>query len=89
MKKLSETYDLRMEGQEWVRGLSCGALFQAIEAAYEKLGDPNKDLLFRIEENYTGGDQESNFCMDEIMWEALCETPDAMRMYLRMSWDTD
>lgn len=87
--KAHETYSLRMEGQEWVRGLSCEALFHSIESAYEKLGDPNKDLLFLIEENYTGADQESNFCMNAIMWEALCETPDSMRMYLRMTWHTD
>jgi hypothetical protein len=89
MKKVKETYSLRLEGQQWARGLSCEAVFQAIESAYEKLGDPNEDMLFLIEENYTGSDHEHNFCVNAIMWEALCETPDAMRMYLRMSRDTD
>lgn len=88
-KPAAETYDVRIEGKKWLRNLSCAAAFGTIQAAFEKLGDPNEELLFLIQENFTGSDQETSFCTNEIMWEALCEDPEAMRMYLQMGWEEE
>jgi hypothetical protein len=86
-KVVDETYDLRIEGQEWRRRLSRNALFHAVQYAYKQLPNEETELLFLIEENYSGGDQERCFCMPFQMWEALCEDADTMRMYLRLGWE--
>lgn len=86
-KDVVETYDVRIEGQKWVRGVSCAEAFAAIQAAFDKLDDPNEELLFLIQENFTGSDQTNSFCTNEMMWEAICENPAAMRMYLQMGWE--
>lgn len=91
-KKLSEsgasaeTYDLKIKGEEWLRGLSCTAAFNTIQDAMYELGDPNMELSFVIKENFTGHDQKTSFTVNEFMWEAICESPSSMRMYLRMGW---
>lgn len=86
---VAETYDVRIEGQQWLRGLSCAAAFLAIQVAFEKLDDPNEELLFLIQENFTGNDQETSFCITEIMWKAICEDPGAIRMYSQMGWEEE
>ena len=85
-KPTVETYDLKIGRREWSRGFSCKVIFNALQAEFEKLGDPNAELRFVIKENFTGHDQKTSFNVNEIMWDALCESPSSMRMYLRMGW---
>ncbi len=84
--KLRDTYDLRMEGMPWYRDLSRDDLYHAVEAAYKARPENDNELLFVIAENASGLFEEQFFCMDYIMWEALCETPGVMTMYLNMFW---
>lgn len=81
-----ETYDLQIKRRDWLKDISCAAAFNAIQAEFEKLGDPNKELRFVIKENFTGHDQKTSFMVNEMMWEAICESASSMRMYLRMGW---
>lgn len=81
-KANQETYDVRIEGKPWMRGLSRVQAFEAIEAAFAELADPNADMLFAIE-----AEGQSVFVMDAIMWEACCESPDVMKAYLEMGWE--
>jgi hypothetical protein len=85
-KPMSETYDLQIKRRGWLNGLSCTAAFNAIQAEFEKLGDPNIELRFVIKENFTGQGKKAPFTVNAIMWDAICESPSSMRMYLRMIW---
>lgn len=76
-------YDLRIEGQEWRRGMQMHNVYHAIEFAFKQKNDSEADMLFVIEINDVENFEEK-FCMCYTMWEALCETPEVMGMYLRI-----
>ena len=82
-KVVNHTYDLRIEGQEWRRELLRDSLFHAIAFAYKQKPDDQTDMLFLIQENHEPH-REQFFCMPYQMWDALCETPEVMTMYLRI-----
>lgn len=82
-KGTTQTYDLRIEGQEWRRNMARDSVFHAIQFAYKQKPDDQTDMLFLIQENFDPY-EEFFFCMPFQMWEALCETPEVMSMYLRM-----
>jgi hypothetical protein len=81
------TYNLRLEGKPWRRGLSRDALFEQIHQAYETLFDSDIDMLFLVEQEFKGGCYDNYFCTPYTMWEALCETPEIMADYLQLSWE--
>ena len=85
--KKEDTFDLRMEGMPWLRDANLKQVYEAVEAAYKSLPNIDDDRLFLIEKTDSG--EEKVFCMDHIMWEALCGSPRDMGMYLDMFWEHD
>lgn len=85
-KKPSNTFDIRIEGDPWIRNIDRDAMHHAITSAFVRKDKDQDDMLFVIQENASGGDMEQFFCMSGQMWEALCETPQIMTMFLNMGW---
>lgn len=85
LPKEKDTFDLRMEGMPWLRDSDLSGVYHQVESAYKAKAKDDGDLIFVIQKSGTG--EEHFFCMDYIMWEALCGSSRDMGMYLDMFWE--
>jgi hypothetical protein len=80
-------FDLRVEGTPWVLSVDANYSHQSIQAAFINKHEFDDDLMFLIRKNDTG--EEQFFCINYVMWQALCESPSIMVMYLSLGWDCE